>query len=119
MRKHLVVNMFESMASYEDEPPPTFAKYESHDNTIITIILTFLVTSAIIKVSRQRENTKMTLNYFVAALGLLAPASALLRFPCSQLTVQRLDPLVNPGQNPSAHIHQVVGGVSVSLADTV
>ncbi|KAJ8121021.1 hypothetical protein O1611_g10210 [Lasiodiplodia mahajangana] len=53
----------------------------------------------------------MPLNSFIAALGLLAPASALLRFPCSQLTVQRLDPLVNPGQNPSAHLHQVVGGL--------
>lgn len=54
----------------------------------------------------------MSLNRFIAALGLLAPASALLRFPCSQLTVQRLDPLVNPGQVPSAHLHQIVGGVS-------
>jgi hypothetical protein len=44
----------------------------------------------------------------VAALGLFAPSYALLRFGCSQLTVQRLDPLVNPGQNPSPHLHQYV-----------
>ena len=44
-------------------------------------------------------------------LGLLAPVQALLRFGCSQLTVQRLDPLVTPGQNPSPHLHQIIGGV--------
>ncbi|KAI0395143.1 hypothetical protein F5Y17DRAFT_474835 [Xylariaceae sp. FL0594] len=54
----------------------------------------------------------MLSNSLVTALVLVAPASALLRFPCSQLTVQRLDPLVNPGMNPSAHLHQIVGGNS-------
>lgn len=33
-----------------------------------------------------------------------------LRFGCSQITVERLDPLVNPGQLPTPHMHQVVGG---------
>ena len=56
----------------------------------------------------------MKLNALVSALGLVAPASALLRFPCSQLSVQRLDPLVEPGANPSAHLHQIIGGVSVT-----
>ncbi|EJD53392.1 hypothetical protein AURDEDRAFT_54220 [Auricularia subglabra TFB-10046 SS5] len=36
-------------------------------------------------------------------------ANALLRFPCSQLTVLRSDPLVNPG-TAGAHLHQVIGG---------
>jgi hypothetical protein len=55
----------------------------------------------------------MKLNILVAALGLLVPTRAgLLRFGCAQLTVQRLDPLVNPGSNPSPHIHQIIGGVS-------
>ncbi|OTB03799.1 hypothetical protein M426DRAFT_262909 [Hypoxylon sp. CI-4A] len=58
----------------------------------------------------------MQLNVFVAALGLFAPASALLRFGCSGLTVQRLDPLVNPGQNPSAHLHQIIGGNSFNAS---
>jgi hypothetical protein len=58
----------------------------------------------------------MKVNALVAAFGLLAPAQAgLLRFGCAQLTVQRLDPLVNPGANPSPHIHQIIGGVSHSL----
>ncbi|KAI0002691.1 hypothetical protein F4779DRAFT_603270 [Xylariaceae sp. FL0662B] len=48
---------------------------------------------------------------FVASLMLLAPhASALLRFSCSQLTVERLDPLVNPGVIGTPHVHQVIGG---------
>ena len=50
---------------------------------------------------------------FIAALALLAPgADALLRFSCSQLVTERLDPLVNPGEAISPHVHQVVGGVS-------
>lgn len=46
---------------------------------------------------------------FLVALFTLS--TALIRFQCSQLVVQRLDPLVNPGQIPSAHVHQIVGGV--------
>ncbi|KIH93325.1 hypothetical protein SPBR_04306 [Sporothrix brasiliensis 5110] len=36
----------------------------------------------------------------------------MLRFQCSQLVVDRIDPLVNPGLVPSPHVHQVVGGNS-------
>ncbi|KAK4139156.1 uncharacterized protein C8A04DRAFT_16108 [Dichotomopilus funicola] len=51
-------------------------------------------------------------------LGLLAlPAAVraqfsttMLRFGCSELTIDRIDPLVEPGQIPSAHVHQIVGG---------
>lgn len=57
----------------------------------------------------------MQLNTFIAALGLFAPANALLRFGCAGLTVQRLDPLVNPGMKPSTHLHQIIGGVRPSL----
>ncbi|PSN60246.1 hypothetical protein BS50DRAFT_655859 [Corynespora cassiicola Philippines] len=49
------------------------------------------------------------------ALGLLVPAEALLRFPCGQLTIDRVDPLVNPGQAPSPHLHQIVGGNSFNI----
>ncbi|KEZ46284.1 Uncharacterized protein SAPIO_CDS1200 [Scedosporium apiospermum] len=58
----------------------------------------------------------MKLNVFVPVLGLSAPASALLRFGCSQLTVQRVDPLVNPGQAPSPHLHQIIGGNSFNIS---
>ncbi|KAK3385459.1 hypothetical protein B0H63DRAFT_494454 [Podospora didyma] len=37
-------------------------------------------------------------------------ARTILRFSCSQLVVERLDPLVNPGMIPSPHLHQIVGG---------
>ncbi|CAJ2510757.1 Uu.00g063820.m01.CDS01 [Anthostomella pinea] len=55
---------------------------------------------------------------FIAALALVAPAYAGLRFACSQLTIQRLDPIVNPGQNPSRHVHQIVGGNAFNVTMT-
>lgn len=53
---------------------------------------------------------------FLAALGLLAPVDALLRFGCAKSSIQRLDPLVNPGQNPSPHLHQIIGGNSFNIS---
>lgn len=43
-------------------------------------------------------------------LTLVGFVQAGLRFPCSTLTVQRLDPVVEPGNRPSAHVHHIVGG---------
>lgn len=40
------------------------------------------------------------------------PPAPMLRFACSQLVVERLDPLVNPGVIGTPHVHQVVGGNS-------
>lgn len=54
----------------------------------------------------------------LALLGTAANAqnqtrgSPMMRFACSQLTVERLDPLVNPGVVGSPHTHQIVGGNS-------
>ncbi|KAF2786558.1 hypothetical protein K505DRAFT_259637 [Melanomma pulvis-pyrius CBS 109.77] len=42
-------------------------------------------------------------------------SSGFLRFGCSQLVVERIDPLVNPGVNPSPHTHQIVGGNSFNV----
>lgn len=53
---------------------------------------------------------------FVAALGLVAHVDALLRFGCAKSSIQRLDPLVNPGQNPSPHLHQIIGGNSFNIS---
>ncbi len=44
------------------------------------------------------------------SLALAAPTQAYLRFGCATLSVQRLDPIVEPGVIPSAHLHQIVGG---------
>jgi len=44
--------------------------------------------------------------------GFAANVHALLRFSCSGMVVDRLDPLVNPGVVGSPHLHQIVGGNS-------
>ncbi|KAI1814807.1 hypothetical protein GGS20DRAFT_385778 [Poronia punctata] len=46
----------------------------------------------------------------VGALALAGSVQAGLRFQCSTLTIQRLDPVVQPGSNPSSHVHHIVGG---------
>ncbi|EMR64911.1 hypothetical protein UCREL1_8114 [Eutypa lata UCREL1] len=55
------------------------------------------------------------------ALALLAQHGSgqmleMLRFSCSQLVVDRIDPLVNPGTIPSPHLHQIVGGNSFNAS---
>ncbi len=50
------------------------------------------------------------MKWLALTLALAAPSQAALRFGCSSLTIQRLDPLVEPGKVPSAHLHQIVGG---------
>lgn len=61
---------------------------------------------------QSRNLTKM--KSFTPSLGLLAAfvtsTQAGLRFPCSTLTNQRLDPAAQPGALPSAHLHMIVGG---------
>lgn len=50
-----------------------------------------------------------------ALLAQAASAQNMLRFACSQLTVERADPLVSPGSNPAPHTHQIIGGNSFNL----
>ncbi|KAF2732419.1 hypothetical protein EJ04DRAFT_578377 [Polyplosphaeria fusca] len=50
-----------------------------------------------------------------ALLAQSASAQNMLRFACSQLTVERADPLVSPGQAPAPHTHQIIGGNSFNL----
>ncbi|GAW19121.1 hypothetical protein ANO14919_086050 [Xylariales sp. No.14919] len=62
------------------------------------------------------------MKFIALTLGtLITPDSSLLRFPCAQLVVDRLDPwqlllkaitVVTPGQIPSPHLHQIVRGTS-------
>jgi hypothetical protein len=49
-----------------------------------------------------------------------AGGSTMLRFGCSQVVIDRIDPLVNPDQLPSPHMHQVIGGnaFNVSIPST-
>ncbi|KAI0002626.1 hypothetical protein F4779DRAFT_631007 [Xylariaceae sp. FL0662B] len=43
--------------------------------------------------------------------------NSLIRFGCSQVVIERLDPLVNPGANPSPHLHQNAFNASIPSAD--
>ncbi|KAI1364038.1 hypothetical protein F5Y08DRAFT_340118 [Xylaria arbuscula] len=52
----------------------------------------------------------------VTALALAGPTAALLRFSCTQLVIDRVDPLVSPGLLPSAHLHQIIGGNSFNVS---
>ncbi|KAI2467423.1 hypothetical protein F4781DRAFT_423374 [Annulohypoxylon bovei var. microspora] len=51
-------------------------------------------------------------------LALVAQAQAGLRFACSTLTIQRLDPVVEDGKTPSAHLHHIVGGNAFNASMT-
>lgn len=44
------------------------------------------------------------------ALALATPIQAALRFGCATLTVQRLDPVVEPGTVGTSHLHHIIGG---------
>jgi hypothetical protein len=39
----------------------------------------------------------------------------MMRFQCSQLVLDRVDPLVSPGLTPAPHLHQIVGGNSFNV----
>ena len=69
-----------------------------------------------------------TLHIFVPTMALLRIATVvalsatyafaqfnMLRFPCSQLVVERTDPLVFPGMTYTPHVHQIVGGDSFEV----
>jgi hypothetical protein len=45
----------------------------------------------------------------------VAAQGNMLRFACSQLVVERTDPLVNPGMKYTPHLHQIVGGNSFNV----
>ena len=50
------------------------------------------------------------------AVGQVSAQGDMLRFGCSQLVIERADPIVNPGMTPSAHTHQIVGGNSFNFS---
>jgi hypothetical protein len=54
------------------------------------------------------------LTFALSAQGVVA--QQMIRFGCSQLVVERLDPLVNPGSLMSPHVHQIVGGNSFNAS---
>ncbi|KAH7119032.1 hypothetical protein B0J11DRAFT_440394 [Dendryphion nanum] len=58
------------------------------------------------------------MKWFSLSLALAVPSHAYLRFGCATLSVQRLDPVVEPGNVPSAHVHQIVGGNAFNASMT-
>jgi hypothetical protein len=71
-----------------------------------------------LRYQRNPSTTASNMQFHFLVLALLArlvisqERVPMLRFECSQLVVERLDPLVNPGSAPSPHLHQIVGGNS-------
>lgn len=56
--------------------------------------------------------------YAVSSHGLMArqfAQAAMMRFQCSQLVFDRIDPLVQPGVRPAAHMHQIVCKIPVRI----
>jgi len=58
--------------------------------------------------------------HWAALLALAASAEAvtMLRFGCANIVIDRIDPLVNPSQAPTGHIHQIVGGNGFNVTMT-
>jgi hypothetical protein len=69
-----------------------------------------LTFSKFVQVSHCIFAGKMKLLILARALALIASSQAGLRFGCSSLSIQRINPLVGPGNVPSAHLHQIVDG---------
>jgi hypothetical protein len=72
------------------------------------------ITVAFIKKSQETTRSLITMQWttllVAAAFTQSAVAQNMLRFACSQLVVERTDPLVNPGMKYTPHLHQIVGG---------
>lgn len=71
------------------------------------------------KMNLLRLTSVLLIHHHVAAQftppdGCCATA-AMLRFECSQLVIERTDPLVEPGRVQSSHNHQIVGGNSFNV----
>jgi len=56
-----------------------------------------------------------TLLAAITAIAGHVSAQNMLRFACSQLVVERTDPLVNPGMKYTPHLHQIVGGDAFNI----
>jgi len=64
---------------------------------------------------RDVHSTPASANDFELSKRQFAQA-AMMRFECSQLVIERIDPLAQPGQSPSTHTHQIAGGNSFNSA---
>lgn len=65
--------------------------------------------------TRNKDKMKQLILLAAALLAQSVAGQNMLRFACSQLVVDRVDPLVNPGMLYSPHLHQIVGGNSFNI----
>jgi len=69
----------------------------------------------------RRYNCSLIAMFWASVLAAMAAltghvsAQNMLRFACSQLVVERTDPLVNPGMKYTPHLHQIVGGDAFNI----
>src|SRR5262245_61238775 len=83
---------------------------------VIARVIRALLSHAFAPHRRQPPSFKMQWKALALALfvghGSSQGSFPMLRFQCSQLVVDRIDPLVSPGAIPAPHLHQIVGGNS-------
>ncbi|KAH8733130.1 hypothetical protein GQ44DRAFT_696965 [Phaeosphaeriaceae sp. PMI808] len=75
---------------------------------------TFLALIALTQAAPSSDAPK----WLTSKLNKRQGGTTMLRFGCAQVVIDRLDPLVNPGQAPSPHQHQIVGGNGFNMTMT-
>ena len=99
----------------------------THHKDLLKVLITntrnnpdaFVSFCFLLRILSESEQDPSTMHWATLALALASvsaihaqTAARMLRFACSQLVVERLDPLVTPGVVGSPHTHQIVGGNS-------
>jgi len=75
------------------------------------LFVTLLALSALVGAVPTTELTaRSDVPEWLNKIGKRQGSYTMLRFGCPQIVIDRLDPLVQPGVNPSTHVHQIVGG---------
>lgn len=98
-RSPLLVASYKTQHSFYFDSAPLYIYLNSCDKSL-TMIWEYLAVAALFADGSHGQS-----------LG----SASFLRFGCSQLVVERVDPLVAPGLNPSSHVHQIVGGNSFNV----
>jgi hypothetical protein len=85
---------------------------------VLCLYRSFLFSSYLHTKPSLRSFVTMQWSTLLAAAALTQNAAAqnMLRFACSQLVVERTDPLVNPGMKYTPHLHQIVGGDAFNIS---
>jgi hypothetical protein len=97
----------------------TYKDPANHDLVDCPVLQCLLSRSSLVVTNSQHKvNTRSLVNMQWATLVAaalftqnVAAQGSMLRFACSQLVVERTDPLVNPGMKYTPHLHQIVGGM--------